>query len=309
MSGWIFTIIGWMFSHTAATQLCSNSLYKWFLHNRSPLIYFNIHCPPKVWKRPRKVGFWTILAWILFNLWFCTDKGQHKLQKHILLHKQFIDRKNKIFDSSKYPPLAAITALHNLGIRAVSWFKHWLDTLLQASWRIAQRWFTLVGHFLRTSRSSSSHSSSIGLRSGDWGGHSMTDMMTVSSPNRICTAWNCAWGQAWKCAWKCDIVQNHTLPGVFPNFWRQWSSNVFFSCDGKVEFSASLPCIHPARASKWPEVIYFQCEQRAAAWCFLDGEGIEESWSKDYRNTKTVHSYTYEWENLQRAIWRDSPAI
>ncbi len=21
-----------------------------------------IHCPPKVWKRPRKVGFWTILA-------------------------------------------------------------------------------------------------------------------------------------------------------------------------------------------------------------------------------------------------------
>ncbi len=26
MSWWIFTIIGWMFSHTAATQLCSNSL-------------------------------------------------------------------------------------------------------------------------------------------------------------------------------------------------------------------------------------------------------------------------------------------
>ncbi len=76
--------------------------------------------------------------------------------------------------SYSYPPLAAITALHNLGIRAVSLFKHWLDILLQASWRIAQRWFTLVGHFLR---SSSSHSSSIGLRSGDWGGHSMTDMM------------------------------------------------------------------------------------------------------------------------------------
>ncbi len=28
-----------------------------------------IHCPPKVWKRSRKVGFWIILAWILFNLW------------------------------------------------------------------------------------------------------------------------------------------------------------------------------------------------------------------------------------------------
>ncbi len=34
--------------------------------------------------------------------------------------------KTKIFDSSKYPPLAAITALPNLGIRAVSLFKHWL---------------------------------------------------------------------------------------------------------------------------------------------------------------------------------------
>ncbi len=60
-----------------------------------------------------------------------------------------------LFDSSKYPPLAAIAALHNLGIRAVSLFKHWLDILLQATWRIAQRWFTLVGHFLQTLRSSS----------------------------------------------------------------------------------------------------------------------------------------------------------
>ncbi len=32
--------------------------------------------------------------------------------------------KTSILDSSKYPPLAAITALHNLGIRAVSLFKH-----------------------------------------------------------------------------------------------------------------------------------------------------------------------------------------
>ncbi len=32
-------------------------------------IYIYIYCPPKVWKHPRKVGFWTILAWILFNLW------------------------------------------------------------------------------------------------------------------------------------------------------------------------------------------------------------------------------------------------
>ncbi len=25
-----------------------------------PKYTFYIHCPPKVWKRPRKVGFWTI---------------------------------------------------------------------------------------------------------------------------------------------------------------------------------------------------------------------------------------------------------
>ncbi len=33
MRGWIFTITGWLFSHTEATQLYST----WFLHNRSPL--------------------------------------------------------------------------------------------------------------------------------------------------------------------------------------------------------------------------------------------------------------------------------
>ncbi len=38
MSGWIFTIIGWLFSHTAATQLNSNHFSKWFLHDRSTLI-------------------------------------------------------------------------------------------------------------------------------------------------------------------------------------------------------------------------------------------------------------------------------
>ncbi len=35
--------------------------------------------------------------------------------------------------------------------------------------------------------------------------------LTVSSPNRICTAW--------KCAWKCDIIKTH-FSRVFPNFWR-----------------------------------------------------------------------------------------
>ncbi len=32
-------------------------------------------------------------------------------------------------------------------------------------------------------------------------------------------------------------------------------------------------------------------------------------YAKDYRNLKTVHSYTYEWEKLQHAIWWNSPAF
>ncbi len=36
---------------------------------------------------------------------------------------------------------------------------------------------------------------------------------------------------------------------------------------------------------------------------------LKESEIKDYRNKKTVHSYTYEWERLQHAIWRSSPAF
>ncbi len=36
--------------------------------NRKLIFSINVHCPPKVWKRSRKVGFWTILAWILIIL-------------------------------------------------------------------------------------------------------------------------------------------------------------------------------------------------------------------------------------------------
>ncbi len=35
----------------------------------------------------------------------------------------------------------------------------------------------------------------------------------------------------------------------------------------------------------------------------------EVSCAKVYINTKTVHSYTYEWEKLQHAIWWNSPAF
>ncbi len=43
-------------------------------------------------------------------------------------------------------------------------------------------------------------------------------------------------------------------------------------------------------------------------WLFLQQPGLLTA-AKDYRNTKTVHSYTYEWEKVQRAIWQDSPAF
>ncbi len=66
-SGWIFYIIGWLFSRTAATKWCSNTLLKWFLHNRSPLIYgcrrahfglpnfFTFVWRPLVFLRPRQL--------------------------------------------------------------------------------------------------------------------------------------------------------------------------------------------------------------------------------------------------------------
>ncbi len=40
ISGWIFTI-GWLFSHTVATQRCQTPFKSVFLHNRSPLNEYN----------------------------------------------------------------------------------------------------------------------------------------------------------------------------------------------------------------------------------------------------------------------------
>ncbi len=103
--------------------------------------------PPKVWKCPRKWGFgqyWHESFLICDNFALIRDNTNYE-NIFYYINSLYI-KKSKIFDSSKYPPLAAITALHNLGNRAVSLFKHWFDILLQASWRIAQRWFTLVGH-------------------------------------------------------------------------------------------------------------------------------------------------------------------
>ncbi len=121
-----------------------------------------------------------------------------------------------MFDSSKYPPLAAITALHNLGI---SLFKHWLIYYSKPPEGLPKddsHWLdTSYGHHRPVS-------SSIGLRSGDWEAIPWQTwcQLTVSSPNRICTAW--------KCAWKCDIVQNTTFLGRFQTFGGQCISTKKF---------------------------------------------------------------------------------
>ncbi len=151
------------------------------------------YCPPKVWKRPRKWGFvqyWHESFFVCDNFALIRDNTNYE-NIFYYINSLYIE-KTYIFDSSKYPPLAAITALHNLGIRAVSLFKHWLDILLQASWRIAQRWFTLVGHFLRTSRSSLVAQLGWGRVIGEAIPWQTWCQLTVSSPNRICTAWKCA---------------------------------------------------------------------------------------------------------------------
>ncbi len=84
-----------------------------------------IHCPPKVWKHPRKWGFgqyWHESFLICDNFALIRDNTNYE-NIFYYINSLYIE-KTKIFDSSKYPPLAAITALHNLGIRAVSLFKH-----------------------------------------------------------------------------------------------------------------------------------------------------------------------------------------
>ncbi len=52
--GWMHFIYFW----TVEKNTC---LLQFLTLGRARII-FNIHCPPKVWKRPRKVGFWTISA-------------------------------------------------------------------------------------------------------------------------------------------------------------------------------------------------------------------------------------------------------
>ncbi len=151
--------------------------------------------------------------------------------------------KTSIFDSSKYPPLAAITALHNLGIRAVIDLiyyskppeglpkddSHWLDTCYGHHGPVppivAQLgWGRVIVEVI------------------PW---QTWCQLTVSSPNRICTAW------------KCDIVQNHTFLGRFQTFGWQCMINVLnikhlkyinMQCWGKIQ-------------------LYFKYETKTASRC------------------------------------------
>ncbi len=78
---------------------------------------FELHCPPKVWKHPRKVGFgqyWHESFLICDNFALIRDNTNYE-NIFYYINSLYIE-KTKNFDSSKYPPLAAITALHNLGI-------------------------------------------------------------------------------------------------------------------------------------------------------------------------------------------------
>ncbi len=103
--------------------VCSQIIYFVCLLAYLSIEYF--HCPPKVWKRPRKWGFgqyWHESVLICDNFALIRDNTNYE-NIFYYINSSYIE-KTKIFDSSKYLPLAAITALHNLGIRAVSLFKH-----------------------------------------------------------------------------------------------------------------------------------------------------------------------------------------
>ncbi len=170
-------------------------------------IYIHTHCPPKVRECPRKVGFWTILTWILINWWsFCTDKGQHKLRKYILLHSLYIEKLT-------YP-------IHQI-------IHHWQLLQLCIFWASELSFYSNVDLIYYSKPPEglpkddsdwldTSYDITVQLLVAQLGWGQVIGaaipwqtwcQLTVSSPKRIC-------------AWKCDIVQNHTLPGMFPNFWR-----------------------------------------------------------------------------------------
>ncbi len=174
------------------------------------ILYIYIHCPPKVWKHPRKWGFgqcWHESFLICDNFALIRDNANY-VNIFYYINSLYIE-KTKIFDSSKYPPLAAITALHNLGIRAVSLFNINIDFYIYYS-KPPEGLPKDDSHWLDTSYGYHGPvpSSSVG-----WLGRPFHDIPWVSSPNRICTAW--------KCAWKCDIVQNPTFLGRFQTFGGQ----------------------------------------------------------------------------------------
>ncbi len=86
----------------------------------SPNIQTHLHCLPIVWKRPRKMGFgqyWHESFLICDN--FAVIRNNTNYENIFYYINSLYIEKTSILDSSKYPPLAAITALHNLGIRAV----------------------------------------------------------------------------------------------------------------------------------------------------------------------------------------------
>ncbi len=105
--------------------LCSPHFYHGFIYEQGT-----------IWCGIFFLNWKTILCWIYTAL----QKFGNALEKWGFgqyWHKSFLicdnfalirDNTNlmNFFDSSKFPPLAAITALHYLGIRAVSLFKHWL---------------------------------------------------------------------------------------------------------------------------------------------------------------------------------------
>ncbi len=93
---------------------------------------------------------------------------------------------------------------------------------------------------------------------------------------------------------KAGVPASHALQdragAIFvKKHWKQrepevvWSANHALSVTSDATLTNTHCAFTPqaARASKWPEVIHFQCEPAArAARRVLDGESVEESWNQ-----------------------------
>ncbi len=103
-----------------------------------------IYCPPKVWKRPRKVGFWTIIT---------LPRHTSKLDpKHTSkLCKSYLERKQSagIMSVMEWPPQSPdLNPIELLGTGTVDVRKKWSNQCESSLVILQEAWSNISSHCL-----------------------------------------------------------------------------------------------------------------------------------------------------------------